>query len=281
MKKIARALLMGLSFPTISRPDEIITLFAHGLGGDKTQGHYYHINSRQNGFIEGELETFNFKDYLNPRTSCLGQQADMSTLHNACQAFKKVILVGVSRGAATIANYLGTEQPNNVMAIVLESPFDTIDSIVKHLEATGASYSFKPSLYPNYDRNGIHPVDTIHKIPLNIPVLLICSTKDALIPASSTGLLYKKLVLAGHTKTHILILEHGKHANILWGEQGHIFRNVVHAFYKEYNLPYNPTFAQAGMKHFASCKPSIEEIDKLVLPQTRFNSLNSHHHPQS
>src|ERR1700722_8282897 len=102
MKRIARALLMGLTLPHILKSDEFVTFFAHGLGGDKTQGHYYHINSRHNGFIEGSLETFNFKDYLNPRSSCLGQNNDIEALHTVTKNFKKVILVGVSRGAATI-----------------------------------------------------------------------------------------------------------------------------------------------------------------------------------
>ena len=274
MKKIARALLMGLSLPSISKSDEIVTIFAHGLGGDKTQGHYYHINSRQNGFIEGNLETFNFKDYLNPRSSCLGQTADIAILQETSVKFKKVILVGVSRGAATIANYAGTEQPNNVMALILESPFDTIESIVKHLEATASSIVFKPSMYPNYDRNGIHPIDSMHKTSVHIPILLICSKKDVLIPASSTTLLYKKLLLAGHTKIHILVLDQGKHANILWGDQGYIYKNVVHAFYKEYGLPYNQMFAQSGLKHFAFSQPSLEELDKMLVLPSRFTILN-------
>src|SRR5262249_48771428 len=126
MKRIARALLMGLTLPQISKSDEFVTFFAHGLGGDKTQGHYYHVNSNSSGFIEGTLETFNFNDYLNPRSSCLGQQADIEILQTIIKNFNKVILVGVSRGAATIANYLGSRNPEHIMAAVLESPFDTV-----------------------------------------------------------------------------------------------------------------------------------------------------------
>jgi predicted alpha/beta hydrolase family esterase len=261
MKRIARALLMGLTLPQISKSDEFVTFFAHGLGGDKTQGHYYHINSNHIGFIEGTLETFNFKDYLNPRSSCLGQHSDMEVLKSVTLNFNKVILVGVSRGAATIVNYLGSQNPEHVMAAVLESPFDSVQTIAQYTASLSNSFVFNPDIYTNFDPNGIQPIKVAHHIALNIPVLLICSRKDTLIPASSTIVLYKKMILAGHKKVHILILDKGRHANILWDEQGSIYRDVVHAFYKKYGLPYNEEFAKAGAHHFAHTTPNLEEVD--------------------
>lgn len=88
-------------------------------------------------------------------------------------------------------------------------------------------------------------------IDLEIPILIVCSKEDALIPSTSSIALFDALRKRGHKKAHLLVLDHGAHANILWGPDGHIYRNVVHAFYKLYGAPYNPVWAAQGEKHFS------------------------------
>lgn len=246
---IIQPLILGFLMANQSL-EAYVTVFAHGLGGDKEQGSYYHLDFGNNGFIEGTLKTFNFADYKNPFTSCLGQENDISFLHAACKNLNGVILVGVSRGAATIINYVGTMHPKNIRALVLESPFDKVESITNHLNAQNPNHSFKLSYYPNYNPNGLHPINVVDKISPEIPVLFIVSQADALIPAHTITPLYEKLKSAEHKKVHILMLKHGKHANILWGKEGTMFKNVVHAFYKHYGLPHNPAWALAGKRHF-------------------------------
>ena len=46
---------------------------------------------------------------------------------------KKSVLIGVSRGASTIINFMGLYNPEHVQAIILESPFDCVDSIARSI----------------------------------------------------------------------------------------------------------------------------------------------------
>ena len=39
--------------------------------------------------------------------------------------------------------------------------------------------------------------------------------------------------------------------------EGEKYQNVVHAFYKKYDLPYNPEFAKKGNADFKKCQPNI------------------------
>lgn len=238
-----------------SQSKDVVTVFAHGLGGDKDQGWYYHVSSNiQNACIEGHLITFNFKDAGNPTTSCLGQDADIATLHTTCVNYENVILFGVSRGAATIANYLGTHKTQNVRAAILESPFDHVASVVRQINDSQSLPLITPAMYPNYNPHGIQPIDIADKIDLNIPLLIIASKSDSLIHYSSTVNLYNKIVAGGHKKAYLLVTETGAHANILFGPEGRFVRNVIHAFYKEQNLPHNAIWASQGEDAFKKCK---------------------------
>jgi len=255
---------------------EVTTLFAHGLGGGSNHGEHCRYNHRSGkGFIEGALEVFDFEDSsAHPRwkkkPSCLAQEGDMRCLQGAYHAIasegRPVILAGVSRGAATILNFMGTapaQDVRQVRALVLESPFDKLKSILEYKfgfigEMPGIEYAAKRIALGGYNPNGIQPIQVVDKISKDIPILLICSKQDGLIPSSSTINLYRKIVESGHTRAHLLELERGPHANLPWGENGGIYRNVVHAFYRHYNLPYNREAALAGQEQFARTQPTLD-----------------------
>jgi len=251
--KISAVLMLML--PLTIKSIDCTTVFAHGLGGDSSQGNYYHVASGIHyACIEGKLVTFNFTDAGNPTTSCLGQDADISALHKVCKDLENVILFGCSRGAATIANYLGTHQLQNISAAILESPFDRVDSIVKKLNGQESIPLITPAMYPNYDPKGIAPIDVADKISHSIPILLIASKQDALIDYTSTVNLYNKIVASGHPHAYLLVTERGRHANILFDRDGNSVRSVIHAFYKAHNLPHNATWAREGQTRFEQCK---------------------------
>ncbi len=248
------------------RNHDIPTIFGHGLGGTKNQGKYYQAkHSDEQAFIEGSLEIFNFRDYSDIYTSCLGQDDDINTLHHICKKHKKVMYVGVSRGAATGANYLGKMQPNNVVCAILESPYDSGQSVISNIIGPFSNFPGLTSLlyrsaaqqFPNYNPNGIHPIEVAHKIPQHIAVLIVCSKEDKLIPTSASVHIYNKIRESGHQHAYLLLLDHGKHANILWGHDGYTYRNVVHAMLKHHNLPHNGDWARAGHERFKQCQPRI------------------------
>lgn len=245
------------------------TIFSHGLGGNKSQGGQYHIRYNGAGFIEGPLVLFNFADHNNIHLSSLGQEADYQTLHGVYKNKAPVILAGVSRGAATTINELGINKPTNVLAAVVESPFDHVQSISDNIIGLAGwipgvswlAHKLVPQIYTGYNPNGIQPIDTIDKISKDIPLLIVCSKKDMLIPYASSINLYKKLIASGHTKAYLFVTDEGEHANILWGTDGGRYRNVVHAFYKKYGIPYNDAWANGGYEQFKLCQPSLADLN--------------------
>jgi len=116
--------------------------------------------------------------------------------------------------------------------------------------------SLVESIFRRYKRDGISPIAILSQIP-DIPILIICSKEDKTVPFLSSVEIYKNLRALGHQHTHILIMDRGKHARMLHNVDGHIYQSVVHAFYKKYNLPYDPAIAMAGEEFFACCQPIL------------------------
>lgn len=258
--------------------------FVHGMKSNKNAGWYRHVSTgHPNAFIEGPLDGVNFDDHENIYETCIGQTADVNKLHDFCKKYYSLRLIGSSRGSATILNYLGTYQPLNILAAVLESPFDTVQNVIDYVlgkskQIPGTPWvalKFSQWLFPKYNPAGLQPKDVIHTIPKHIPILLICSKEDEIVSAQSTINLYIKLVQAGHAETYLLIVDHGKHANIMIGKDGHILRDVIHAFYRHYGLPYNPTFAEQGRERFMQCQPSLSDLAKIDLTPKSKNTFAS------
>jgi hypothetical protein len=110
-------------------------------------------------------------------------------------------------------------------------------------------------LFKKYSRYGIRPIDVLDDVSHELPILIICSKEDQLVPYHSSVALYQKLVQSGHTHVYLLRLEHGKHAKLLSGNDGEKYRAVVHAFYKKYNLDHNEIYAAKGEFLLSKCQP--------------------------
>ena len=243
-------------------------IFSHGLGGNKNNATFY----KEGGILWPKpIHSFNYPDVtqddgFNAAESSLGQAPDIAALKNAYEqaksTHKDLVFFGVSRGAATIINFLGTNACPEAKAAILESPFDCVESIARNKAwiLGSISHSVVPSFYKKYDINGPQPIQNVHKIPKELPILFVCSKKDALIPARSTQALYKELKKNGHEHAYILTVNTGAHANILSGDEGIAYRNVVHAFYQKYNMPHHPKCAEQGRELLQKCQPSIEEL---------------------
>jgi len=246
--------------------NEIVTVYSHGYMCNKWFAKFFHTDIKHpnkanpHAFILGHMESFNYADWFNPFLCRLGQGDDIERLHEACKKHAKVIIVGTSRGAAAIANYLGTYKPTNIMGVVLESPFDDGNNVADNVMAQcpitdkeGAKKTMTQLFFSNYDPAGMQPIKAAPHINTQIPMLIICSESDGLIPASSTINLYNALRASGHTRVHLLVCKYGSHGRILWSKDGKTFKNVVHAFYKQYNLPYHELWAQEGLERFQEC----------------------------
>jgi predicted esterase len=275
-------------------------LFAHGLGATYNQATslFAQIRCEQaDGSIvcnpywimKDPIALFNFPDAKNDQNEYhkeavnLGQQKDMARLHEAIRATKNelpnhdLILAGISRGSAAIINYVALYQPDCVKALVLESPFDTLKSIINHLmKRFGVSWvpfsekiGFKiaQSQFPELDLQGVVPLKTAPYLPYDLPILLIHSKKDKVIPVKCSREIYMILRQTGHQHVYLFELHNGAHGKLMNGPDAIHYQNVVHAFYKKYKLPHHEPFARDGEHLLLLSQPTINDVK---IRNTRF-----------
>jgi alpha-beta hydrolase superfamily lysophospholipase len=249
-----------LHYSLMSAQTDTIYFFSHGLGGNKKQAYHY---QQEEQMIGNTLITFDFPDVLphgfNAKEVNLGQEQDVATVEKEFEKIKgtqdKVVLFGVSRGAATLVNFLGKCPCPEVKAVILESPFDHVQSVIEFKYYVSAVHALVPMFFAKYNPHGMQPITSAPTIRTDVPILIICSEQDSLIPCSSSIALYRALKKAGNNHVHLLNVAQGDHGKILWGAKGAEYRNVVHAFYKKYNLPYNGEFAALGQQELAASQP--------------------------
>lgn len=317
IKTFVLTLLMASS-TLLGHLDNVAYLFAHGLYNDYTLAYYYEnirrphelyiINNNELGLghingcnyrwkiedqndmrlwiLQQPLHTFNFPDAtrkgFDGHQTSLGQDNEIKALANAYEHIKheNVVVMGYSRGAATVLNWLGTKKPTNVVAAIVESPYDSItnalDFFCKNAGVGWIPYSIlysSPNLFfGKFDYKGVFPIKVIQHLDPHIPLLIIASLEDALVPATSTATLYTRLLQLDHPHVYFLLLNKGKHGHLLEDHDAHYYLNTVHAFYKKYNLPHNSAFAAQGEKILSQCQPSKKEVDEALKNKKSFIS---------
>lgn len=274
----------------------IIYLFAHGLGANMhqaTSSLQREIDISNKWIAYEPMALFNFKDVCSPNQLkktefirekvCLGQENDIACLHEAYTKVRElfpdcgVILVGISRGASTILNYLASEyittgDTDYIKAVVLESPFDSLSSVVKHLLdryrlswlpfSKQVAYKICHKYFPNVNPKGIFPIKVTDKIPAHIPIMLVHSKKDKVVPVTSSRNLYIKLRSTGNNHVYLVELLSGSHGKLLHGPDADLYFFSVHAFYKKYGLYCNENAAERGGWYLAQCQPDINALRK-------------------
>jgi fermentation-respiration switch protein FrsA (DUF1100 family) len=255
--------------------EQIGFLYAHGLGRCKQDIHYY-AGTNWN-IINGPHWAFNFDDVIQPgiinaAKVTIGQHGDCLTLHNNHKEFihnhalKEIVLIGSSRGAATIINYLGLYQPENVRAAILESPFDSVESVVQHklnrmnigwIPGTVTIAHFIVAsyfMYPAYNWYGPQPITSIPTIAKNIPLLFIHSCDDMITPVYCSQLLSKIARDNGNNDVYYLELSSATHGQYQLSHEAQKYQDIVHAFYQRYNIPHDPAAAARGLVHLDACR---------------------------
>lgn len=272
-----------LLFANSMKTYAVTYLFSHGFGDSELQAYRYTKEYKSllgktkcNSYyiIDENLKVFNYPDVIGllakvpllakipliNKTS-LGQQSEVDSLKKAYDEIEdnEIILVGVSRGASVAASFMGTCDTKKIKAVVLISPFDHMKSVIRHHFfskfiskvfhcSDEKKYELLQKIF-NFNKNGIHPIDCVENIDKNVPVLFVCTKQDGTVPFESTVYLYQKLIDSNHSKAHLLILETGKHAQLLKSPEAEKFQNVTHAFYKTYGLPCNQDFAEKGAQY--------------------------------
>lgn len=200
-----------------------------------------------------------------PKRVSMGQMNEIRALDDEIHKLNSdTVLFGHSLGAATVITYLATCQPLTVKAVILEAPFDTVETVVNNKAGifswTGIGSLVRGFAYPGYDSSGIKPLHCISRLNKDIPIIFIHSKKDTLIPVASSRNLYCELKKAGHTKVHLFELSQAGHNNATTSPDADDYQHVVHAFYKKYGLPHDALCAQVGESLLAKTQPSITEV---------------------
>ena len=206
-----------------------------------------------------------------------GQEADVKALSQAYDVHVKQygntdsILYASSRGAAAGINFLATtyhqKKHKYIKAAVLESCFDSMETLLDYIyeklvpfKSTATRNMFKKlfcAIYPEYNPDGLAPISSASAAPHDIPILLITSKKDILVPVESTQKLYYALKESRHPDIYILELNNSSHPRYMMANEDdkRTYEAVVHAFYQKYGLSHNPELAAYGAPILADCQP--------------------------
>ncbi|MDR3551086.1 MAG: prolyl oligopeptidase family serine peptidase, partial [Candidatus Babeliales bacterium] len=261
-------------------------LYAHGLAESYKQAYWYskttpHGTMHDPYLYDGRLFSFDFPDAterfwrMNFTQTSLAQANEIEALRSTYdQARTRLadqglidqdfVLMGMSRGATTILNFMSIYKPEKVKAIIVESPFDSTRAVAKNMLSKiwldniigmqTLAHALVGLAFWQYSTDGIHAIEVVEYISKDLPILLIASNQDALVPVHSTIALYNKIKQSGHTKVHIYVADLGRHGRFLRHENGRNYQNVVQAFYRTYGLPHDAALADLGQDLFDGCQ---------------------------
>ncbi|MGB8367170.1 MAG: prolyl oligopeptidase family serine peptidase [Candidatus Babeliales bacterium] len=275
-KQSNRIIFFLLLLSIITLQAKVKYIFSHGLADTFKQANKYAKTYKKGNqtyhnkrYILEDPITFNYPDaFLHrlPKIKYASLAQDNEIVHLKREIEKivkketdanKIILFGISRGASTALNFMALHNHPSIGALVLESPFDSVASIIdnkrKKLPFKWLSHDMgeliMETIFRRYKRNGIRPIDLVSGIRKDLPIIIVCSKKDTLVPWHSSVKLYKKLKESGHQAVHLFVANHGKHSKILMDKDGHSYQAAVHAFYAKYDLPHDNKLALQGKKY--------------------------------
>lgn len=280
--------------------EDHITIFAHGLGGNKKSGERLYKN-----IIGGKIIGENGPDVNFRHQTCLAQDADINIVIEQIKenSEKNLTLSGISKGAATMINTIGTlseqkpELLQHVKAVIIDSPFISPESVVHNvirskfprffqgiidetLKTTPLRFLTKyalKKLYPAYDPKKITPLKSIQElwrnVDKNIVIILIHSQKDSLINVNDSRMLYLELKKLGFNNLYFIETTQGAHGKADWGIENDLVLQALHGIYLKHNLPFpqgfnrrekelNDADRDSLFSQLLTFQPTIEEISK-------------------
>jgi hypothetical protein len=254
-----------------------LTAFMNGVRKDLFPLPAYYFGTKYGiTVVDNPDSKLTVANYTPKFSACnIGQSKDIKALYTTYRKQIKnnpntdVILYGDSRGAATIFNFIALHKPEKVKAAVIEGIFDTVPHCIKHFiydskspETEACMHQLISLIAGKYRKNGINPLKSAEIIDDTIPLLFVTSLNDGLVPPQSTIGLYKRLKERGHHNIHLLVLKKSLHPAYMIDdlEDQKTYEAVVHAFYKQYNLPHNSSKAANGQLAFSETQPTLEQL---------------------
>jgi pimeloyl-ACP methyl ester carboxylesterase len=261
-------ILLFLSTASLAE-QQIITLFVHGIADSHRQSDPFKRIIKDVYTLDFDCSRQEYYWPLNMICYCsLGQDNELEHMYHEWQKLNDrfphadgFILIGVSRGASIIINFLARYQPSNIKAVVLESPFDTIENVVEYRAVRYGIRDFLnrwvpdvvtaytpewvalknivPLAFWQFSHDGIQPGKVIHEITEDIPMLFVTVENDHSVPVTSTHNLMQARQANGHKNMHHLHLMQGRHGKLLKGADAKIYEQTLHSFFAQYNLPHH------------------------------------------
>ena len=161
------------------------------------------------------------------------------------------ILYGVSRGAAATLNALAHKRYANVRLVILEGCYTSATAVIRR--RCGRLFSpiveFGLSMATDYKPGQMLPIESCSKISRDIPIGIVTSRGDKLVPPVEAMRLAAELRSAGHDKVHVLTLRRSRHGRYIGNDyplDGQAYLLWLHALYQRYDLPHCPEYAQYG-----------------------------------
>lgn len=266
-------------------------LFAHGLGGNSANAHWYApAADREWHILKCPYYTFNFPDVglrkgeLKYDKVNIGQEVDIQALTHAYKDILQspqfedpqegIVIVGDSRGAITALNAAAKKKLPRLRALVCIGAADTPLNVIDHVLAryhlnwepiTDIAYhAISKFWYKGHNPNDIQPLFAVKHIDPELFILLVHAEDDEFASVNSSRALYYALLDGGHNpdKIFLLVIPHGKHGkyNLSDLESAHILQVGVNAFYSWVGAPYDPVLADEGQQYLRQSQPSLEEI---------------------
>lgn len=232
-----------------------VCFFSHGLADTGSQAYRYIPD-----FIPFPIYTFNYNDVRffpskipKIRQVNLAQYNDLICFVHEFELFEsllqlrykndyQIILYGVSRGASVILLFLALfpEKLSHVSGIVLESPFDSVETIIKSKIKSIPCFSLDfgqtvlESIFGQYTRVSTKPRDLVFALPKHIPMLFVCSEKDSLVPKESTLFLYEQCINYSFANVSLFVAHDSKHAKIIYTQfDSQMYKNTLKIFFKK------------------------------------------------
>ena len=148
------------------------------------------IDQRSHGTSEGSTTTFGVKE----RFDCI------SWINYVCERFgkdTKIILTGVSMGAATVMMAAGEELPSNVVCVLADCGYSSARAIIKKVIAemglpANLLYPFVKLgafVFGHFNLEETSPIEAVKRA--KIPIIFIHGDTDAFVPYSMSEELYE------------------------------------------------------------------------------------------
>lgn len=259
------------SIPKVSNPHDTIFVYCHGWVGNffghklrsnglGTQIAHHYIKQ---GILHGTVVTFDFPND-NPKEFNLAQENDMNCVQLVIQEVlnvnphARIVLVGDSRGAATILNLIthsSDDTINNIAGVIIECPPISLARVAQDFVwnipyASGAAHALLQCCLPAYKPGDqIKTVFNGKPFPKEIPILIGRVSCDWHTSAQSIQEIADHIKKGGNR--NVYLYTHTPTTRETWTKCWHAqmarvpgYRHAVNEFCRQFDLHAQPCAVQ-------------------------------------